>query len=177
MSDPSHRLVPILSKSSKNRSRADWPALCDKGGMMNTGDVNEGREAMRIKPFVLVCDDNDAIGKSIVFFLQRAGYRAQAVTSALDCVAVARQDPPDLIVMDIMMPGMDGATASGLMRELPGIADVPIVFLSAMSEEQVKGRALDVGAADYLLKPFRKNLLLEVIQRCIPISYSQELTA
>lgn len=144
---------------------------------MKSTVANEGRETMSIKPFVLVCDDNEAIGKSIVFFLQRAGYNAQTVDSALDCLAVARQTPPDLIIMDIMMPGMDGAMASGLMRELPGIAEIPIVFLSAMSEEQVKVRALDAGAADYLLKPFRKDLLLEVVRRCVPVQVSQKITA
>jgi len=144
---------------------------------MNPDETKQGRNAMNLKPFVLVCDDNEAIRQSIVFFLQRAGYRARGVDSALDCVAVARQDLPDLIVMDLMMPGMDGATASGLMREIPGMTEVPIVFLSAMAEEQVRAHALEVGAADYLLKPFRKNLLLEMVQRCIPVSVSHELTA
>jgi CheY-like chemotaxis protein len=145
--------------------------------MVNRDGANEGRNDMSTKPFVLVCDDNEGIRQSILFFLQRAGYRAQGVNSALDCVAVARQDLPNLIVMDIMMPGMDGATASGLMRDVPGLAEVPIVFLSAMAEEQVKAHVLEVGAADYLLKPFRKHLLLEMVQRCIPISVPEELSA
>jgi CheY-like chemotaxis protein len=153
----------------------DWPAICDPSGVMND-DVRR-REAMMNKPFVLVCDDNDAIGKSIAFILKTAGYRAEAVRSALDCVAVARQTPPDLIVMDLMMPGMDGATATELMRDVPRISEVPFVFISAMPEEQVKERALDAGAADYVLKPFRKDLLLGVIQRCIPVAMTPELTA
>ena len=52
-------------------------------------------------------------------------YRAQAVESALDCVAIARKDHPDMIIMDIMMPGMDGATAAGLMQDVPEIEGVP----------------------------------------------------
>ena len=115
------------------------------------------------KPFVLVCDDTRAIAQSIVFMLQGAGYRAQAVDCALDCVAVARKDTPDLIIMDIMMPGMDGATASGLMKDVPEIEGVPVVLLSAMPEDQVKVRAEDAGAAGYLLKPYRKNVLLDTV--------------
>lgn len=125
---------------------------------------------MNDKLFVLVCDDNEAIADSLVFFLRKAGYRAQAVNSALDCVATPRRDRPDLIIMDIMMPGMDGATASGLMKDVPQIANVPVVLLSAMSEEQVESRMEDAGAVDYLLKPYRKDLLLEVVQRCISTS-------
>src|SRR5256885_1593085 len=86
----------------------------------------EGRNTMDTKPFVLVCDDTRAIANAIVFMLQGAGYRAHAVDSALDCVAVARKDTPNLIIMDIMMPGMDGATTAGLMHDVPEIEGVPV---------------------------------------------------
>lgn len=122
---------------------------------------------MEAKPFVLICDDNRAIANSLVYMLEHAGYRAQAVNAALDCVAIARKDTPALIIMDIMMPGMDGATASGLMKDVPEIEGVPVVLLSAMPEDQVKVRAEDAGAAGYLLKPYRKDVLLEVVRRCI----------
>jgi len=132
---------------------------------------------MTRKPYILICDDNKPIGKSILLLLETAGYRGVAVHSALDCVAVARQSPPDLILMDIMMPGMDGATAADLMRDVPGINHVPIVFLSAMPEEEVRKRALEVEAADYLLKPFTKSRLLDVVQRTIGTAESREQTA
>lgn len=122
---------------------------------------------MSPKPYILVCDDNKPIAQSILVLLEAAGYRGVAVHGALDCVAIARQSPPDLILMDIMMPGMDGATAADLMREVPGIQHVPIVFLSAMPDEEVRKRALEVEAADYLLKPFTKNGLLDVVRRTI----------
>ncbi|HLY08902.1 MAG TPA: response regulator [Planctomycetota bacterium] len=122
---------------------------------------------MESKDFVLVCDDNRPIANSLVFMLQSAGYRAQAVNSALDCVAVARRDTPALIIMDIMMPGMDGATASGLMQDVPEIEGVPVILLSAMPEDQVKVRAEDAGAAGYLLKPYRKDVLLGVVRNTI----------
>lgn len=117
------------------------------------------------KPFVLICDDNFAIAQSLLLTLENAGYRAQAVDRALDCVAVARRDHPVLIIMDLMMPGMDGTMASGLKKDVPEIEGVPVVLLSAMSEEQVRVRAEDAGAAGYLLKPYRKNVLLECVSR------------
>ena len=119
------------------------------------------------KPFILVCDDTRAIRESLVVILNHAGYRAVGVDSALDCVSVARRDHPDMIIMDIMMPGMDGATASGLMKDAPEISGIPVVLLSAMPEDQVKVRAEDAGAMGYLLKPYRKNVLLECVERCL----------
>ncbi|HEV3029537.1 MAG TPA: response regulator [Planctomycetota bacterium] len=132
---------------------------------------------MDTKPFVLVCDDTRAIANSIVFMLQGAGYRAQAVHSALDCVAVARKDPPSLIIMDIMMPGMDGATASGLMKDVPEIEGVPVVLLSAMPEEQVRVCAEDAGVAGFLLKPYRKEILLAVVRNCLARSHALRQSA
>lgn len=122
---------------------------------------------MDTKPFVLVCDDTRAIANAIVFMLHGAGYRAQAVDSALDCVALARKDTPDLIIMDIMMPGMDGATATGLMKDVPEIDGVPVILLSAMPEDQVRICAEDAGAAGFLLKPYRKEVLLNVVRNSL----------
>jgi len=117
------------------------------------------------KPFVLICDDNRAIAQSLAFTLEDAGYRVQAVDRASDCVAVARRDPPVLIIMDMLMSGMDGATASGLKKDVPEIEGVPVVLLWGISEEQVQVRAEDAAAAGYLLKPYRKNVLLECVSR------------
>ena len=118
-------------------------------------------------PFVLVCDDNRAIAYSVVYMLESAGYRAQSVNSALDCVAIARKDRPQLIIMDIMMPGMDGATASGLMQDVPEIEGVPVILLSAMPEEDVRVKAEDAGAVGYLLKPYRKETLLGCVRQWV----------
>jgi CheY-like chemotaxis protein len=119
-------------------------------------------------PLVLVCDDTRPIAASIVLLLQSAGYRAQPSGDALDAVSIARKDRPALILMDIMMPGLDGATASELMREYPELEGIPIVLLSAMPEEEVRTRAQACGAVGYLLKPFRKGGLLETVRRWVP---------
>lgn len=119
-------------------------------------------------PFVLVCDDSRNIANSVVFMLQHAGYRAQAVFSALDCVGAARQDRPALILMDIMMPGMDGAMASELMKSYPELEGIPVLLLSAMAEEEVRTRAHEAGAVGYLCKPFRKEGLLDSVRHWLP---------
>jgi CheY-like chemotaxis protein len=138
----------------------------------------EGGEKMITNtPFVLVCDDNRAIAQSLVYTLQTAGYRAQSVSAALDCVALARKDRPALIIMDIMMPGMDGATASGLMKDVPEIEGVPVILLSAMPEDEVRVRAEDAGAAGYLLKPYRKDTLLGCVREWVDSKRALKQTA
>jgi CheY-like chemotaxis protein len=122
---------------------------------------------METKPLILVCDDNRSISQLIVFVLQKAGYRAQAVGTALDCVALARRSKPDVILMDIVMPGMDGATASGLMKDIPELAATPIVLLSAMPQDQVKDRLDDTSVKGYLTKPFRITELLDLVGSCL----------
>jgi CheY-like chemotaxis protein len=134
---------------------------------MNDDQPEMRRTAMDKQPFILVCDDNKAISQLIVFALEKAGYRVQAVDSALDSVAVARRLRPDAILMDIILPGMDGATASGLMKDIPELEGVPIVLLSAMPHDQVKERAEDAGLTGYLLKPFRIGDLLEIVRSSI----------
>jgi len=134
---------------------------------MNNDQPEERRKAMDKQPFILVCDDNKAISQLIVFALQKSGYRVQAVDSALECVAVARRVRPDAILMDIVMPGMDGAIASGLMKDIPELEGVPIVLLSAMPQDQVKDRVEDAGLRGYILKPFRIVDLLEMVRSCV----------
>jgi CheY-like chemotaxis protein len=138
--------------------------------MTERNEKKERREAMETKPLILVCDDNKSISQLIVFVLQKSGYQAQAVDSALDCVALARRTRPDAILMDIVMPGMDGATASGLMKDIPELAGTPIVLLSAMPPEQVKDRLEDADVKGYLLKPFRITDLLELVRSCLTSS-------
>jgi two-component system cell cycle response regulator DivK len=124
---------------------------------------------MTTKPLILVCDDNRAISQLLVFVLERSGYRAHAVASALDCVAAARRDRPDLILMDIMMPGMDGATASGLMKDVPELQGVSILLLSAMSRDQIQERMNDANVNGFLQKPFRMEDLLELVRNSLPL--------
>lgn len=121
---------------------------------------------MSQKPLILVCDDSRNIANSIVIMLQNAGYRATAVGNALEAVGAARRERPALLLMDIMMPGMDGAMASDLMRDSAELASIPIVLISAMMEDEVKAKAEEAGVAGWLTKPFRKDDLLAAVGRC-----------
>lgn len=121
---------------------------------------------------ILVVDDNMAIANVVAHTLAQGGYAVETADSAMDAVAVARRERPDLILMDIMMPGLEGSVASGLMKESDELRDIPIVLMSAMSEEEIRIRAADAGAAGILAKPFRKDRLIEVVRRCLCLAAS-----
>jgi CheY-like chemotaxis protein len=85
---------------------------------------------MKTQPFVLVCDDNRASADCIVFYLRKAGYQAQAVSSPSDCREAAQRNRPDLVLMDAKNTRLDEKTVSRLVNAVPGADEIPVVFLS-----------------------------------------------
>ena len=122
---------------------------------------------MSQSPLILVVDDSREISKVIKVHLEADGYRVIIASSALECVRVARKERPALIILDIMMPGMDGATAAGVMHEEKELKAIPVVFLSALPEDEIQEKVRETGVAGYVAKPFRKQDLLEVVGRCV----------
>lgn len=95
--------------------------------------------------------------RSLAFNLEQAGYRPSAAANAEDALALARRDPPDLILLDIGLPGMDGLDA---LRSFQQRADTPIIFVTARRRELDQALGLELGADDYVTKPFDVNVLL-----------------
>ncbi|HLF93950.1 MAG TPA: response regulator [Planctomycetota bacterium] len=116
---------------------------------------------------ILVVDDTASILNVVAHTLAGAGYRPLTAATAMDAVALARHVRPDLILMDIMMPGLEGSVASGLMRDLEELRDVPVLLMSALPEEDLRERAAEAGATGFLAKPFRKERLLELVGRTL----------
>lgn len=100
---------------------------------------------------ILVVDDEALLVKGIRFNLQNEGYQVITGSDGLDAVRLAQEEQPDLIVLDVMMPQMDGLTACAKIREF---SDVPIILLTAKAEDMDKLIGFDHGADDYLTKPF-----------------------
>jgi DNA-binding response OmpR family regulator len=110
-------------------------------------------------PSVLVVDDEPTIGEIVSRYLERAGYDAEVVpdgNAALDAFARRR---PDLVVLDLMMPGLDGLEVMRRMREQQG-ARVAIILLTARGEESDRITGLQLGADDYVVKPFSPGELV-----------------
>ena len=108
---------------------------------------------------ILVCDDDKEIAGAIEIYLRNEGYRVFKAYDGIQALEIARKETLHLIIMDIMMPNMDGVQATMKLREEQNI---PIIMLSAKSEDYDKITGLDVGADDYVTKPFNP---LELIAR------------
>ncbi len=100
---------------------------------------------------ILVVDDEVLLVKGIRFNLQNEGYDVITGSDGLEAVTAVREQHPDLVVLDVMMPNMDGMTACSKIREF---SDVPIILLTAKTDDMDKLMGFDHGADDYLTKPF-----------------------
>ena len=100
---------------------------------------------------ILVVDDEDLLVKGIRFNLRSDGYEVISGSNGLEAVSLCQAEQPDLIVLDVMMPEMDGLTACAKIREF---SDVPIILLTAKADDMDKLIGFDHGADDYLTKPF-----------------------
>ena len=100
---------------------------------------------------ILVVDDEELLVKGIRFNLQNDGYEVTTGSNGLDAIRLVQEASPDLIVLDVMMPEMDGLAACSRIREF---SDVPIILLTAKTDDMDKLMGFDCGADDYLTKPF-----------------------
>jgi DNA-binding response OmpR family regulator len=107
---------------------------------------------------ILIVDDDALMRRSISFKLEQNGYRTSAAGSAEDALALARRDRPDLVLLDIGLPGMDGLEA--LRHFQKDLDNVPVIFVSARRRELDEILGLELGADSYVTKPFNPDLLL-----------------
>ena len=104
---------------------------------------------------VLIVDDTPANLQVLAGMLKEQGFRVHPVPSGRLALRAAGGDPPDLILLDVMMPDMDGYEVCTALKQDPSLRDIPVIFISALNETTDKVRALDVGGVDYITKPFQ----------------------
>jgi CheY-like chemotaxis protein len=115
---------------------------------------------------ILVAEDERDIRELIVFTLEMVGFRVMAVPNGQEAVKKALEIKPDLILMDVRMPKMDGFEACKTLKQQEETSAIPVVFLSAKGQEAEIKRGFEVGAEAYFLKPFTPD---ELPERLIPI--------
>ena len=113
---------------------------------------------------VLVVDDEPDLLELVHYNLAKAGYDVACVMSGEEALAHVRSSPPDLIVLDVLLPGLDGLEICKALRRNPTTAGIPIVMLTARSEDADVVAGLELGADDYLTKPFSPRVLLARIK-------------
>jgi DNA-binding response OmpR family regulator len=110
---------------------------------------------------ILIVDDDALMRRSLAFNLEQAGYRSSTAGSAEDALEVARLERPDLVLLDIGLPDMDGLDA---LRQLKEQFDLPVIFVTARRRELDEVVGLELGADDYVTKPFDLDVLLAHIK-------------
>ncbi len=112
---------------------------------------------------VLVVDDEVPILELLKYNLEKQGYEVKTATDGKIAIEIASKFHPDLILLDIMMPRMDGVEACRRLRAMPELVNTFIVFLTARAEEYSEVAAFDVGADDYIVKPIKPRALMSRI--------------
>jgi DNA-binding response OmpR family regulator len=122
---------------------------------------------------VLIVEDEETIADAVAYALSRSGYETDTALDGLEGLRKAKEEQPDLIILDLMLPGMDGLE---LCRELRAESSVPIIMLTARHEEADRVIGLEVGADDYVIKPFSMKELIArvkaVLRRSEGTTYS-----
>jgi len=126
----------------------------------------------RKKNTVLLVDDIPANIKILVGAL-RENYRLVVATSGLDALKAANEKQPDLILLDVMMPGMDGYEVCKRLKSQRETADIPIIFVTAMNEEKDETRGFLLGAVDYIVKPVNPVIVKARVQTHIALCMAQ----
>jgi len=120
---------------------------------------------MSRKPRVLIVDDEPNIVLSLQFLLSREGYDVDIARDGEGALAIAARTPPDLVVLDLMLPGMSGYEVCRQLRDSPATAAVKIVVITARARDAERVRGLEEGADAYVTKPFSTRELIATVGR------------
>lgn len=117
-------------------------------------------------PIILVVEDDEQIAFLLQFMLEREGFRVRVARDGRAATELAAQEPPpDGVLLDMMLPFRGGLELIHMLRELPGMQEIPIIMVTAKSGESDIVRALDAGASDYIVKPFQPTELMARLRR------------
>ena len=116
------------------------------------------------QPLVLVADDNGVVRDLIVFRLERSGYRVVAASDGQEALRIAREEVPDLAILDVMMPNLTGVEVTQRLRADDATSQIPVILLTARVQEVDIARGFEAGADDYIRKPFNPQELRARVQ-------------
>lgn len=126
---------------------------------------------------ILIIDDEENIRELLKYNLQKEGYDIFEAADGLAAVSMAKQEKPDLLVLDLMLPGLDGLEVCRTLKSQQDTAAIPIIMLTAKNEEVDKVLGLELGADDYLTKPFSTRELVARIKAVLRRSVKESPTS
>jgi len=124
---------------------------------------------------ILVVDDEEDVLELVRYNLDRSGYHVETATSGEEALAKARRKLPDLVILDLMLPGMDGLDVCKKLKNDAKTEGLPIIVLTAKSEESDIVTGLELGADDYVTKPFSPKVLIARVRRILRRAVSRDM--
>ncbi len=121
---------------------------------------------------ILLVEDNAVNRRLAQFLLKSKGYEVWEVTSAPEAFAALKERRPDLILMDIQLPEVDGLTATRRLKEDPATSDIPVVAVTSYAMKGDEAKALEAGCSAYVTKPIDKTQFLDTVARLLPPSHA-----
>ena len=119
-------------------------------------------------PVILHVEDDRSLQSLVRAALERlGGYVVRSASDAFEALAIARTEAPDLILLDLDLPGVDGVGTLQKLREVDGLAQVPAMFLTAAADPEARARLRSLAACDVLGKPFRPRQLLQMVDKVL----------
>lgn len=112
---------------------------------------------------VLIVEDNPSVLRATSYILEKEGYEVLTAQNGLEGLKKAKENSPDLLILDVMLPGIDGFEICHRLRGEPQTANLPIVMFSAKGQESDKAMGMKMGADDYLTKPVDRIVLLDKV--------------
>jgi len=124
---------------------------------------------------ILVVDDEEDVLELVRYNLDRSGYRVETASSGEEALAKARRKLPDLVILDLMLPGMDGLEVCKRLKNNVKTEGLPIIVLTAKGEETDVVTGLELGADDYVTKPFSPKVLIARVRRILRRAVSRDM--
>jgi two-component system sensor histidine kinase/response regulator len=123
---------------------------------------------------VIVIDDNPMTSETLVMLLEAEGFDAQAINESVRALESIKATPPDLVLLDVMMPGMDGLALLEAIRSHPPTAELPVIMVTALDEIMDVVRGFELGANDYLTKPLQSEVLIARVRTQVKLKRLQD---
>lgn len=112
---------------------------------------------------IVIIDDEDDIREILSYNLIKEGFKVHVASNGIEGISICKNIKPDLVILDVMMPGMDGVEVCEALRKIPGLENILICFLTARNEDYSQIAGLDAGADDYISKPIKPRVLISRI--------------
>ena len=120
-----------------------------------------------MKPKILIVDDEEDVREYLTRLLARRNFKTISASSGKECLKTAAQERPDLILLDILMPEMNGYTVLASLRSDEATQGIPVIMLTAKRESDSIFESMNLGSTDYLMKPINNEVLLRTIRRYV----------